>query len=112
MKIAIPVTAGKLSPHFGHCEEFAVIDVDLESKSAGEESRIPAPPHEPGLLPQWLAEQDVSLVIAGGMGGRARDLFKQQKIAVLIGAEIVEPALLVQSFLDGSLQDGENFCDH
>jgi predicted Fe-Mo cluster-binding NifX family protein len=28
MKIAIPLTAGRLSAHFGHCEQFALIEAD------------------------------------------------------------------------------------
>ena len=32
MKIAIPVTGGRLSAHFGHCERFALIDVDTAER--------------------------------------------------------------------------------
>jgi len=28
MKFAIPLVEGKLTAHFGHCKEFAVIDVE------------------------------------------------------------------------------------
>jgi len=31
MKIAIPLAAGRLSAHFGHCDEFAILNVDQES---------------------------------------------------------------------------------
>jgi len=30
--IAIPVAGGRLCMHFGHCEQFALLDVDMESK--------------------------------------------------------------------------------
>ena len=33
MKYAIPVSGGMVSPHFGHCEHFALVDVD-EAKNS------------------------------------------------------------------------------
>ncbi|MFC1958043.1 NifB/NifX family molybdenum-iron cluster-binding protein, partial [Chloroflexota bacterium] len=72
MRYGIPVSGGMLSPHFGHCEHFALIDVDEQTKKILKKEFVPAPEHEPGLLPAWLAEQGVSFVIAGGMGSRAQ----------------------------------------
>jgi predicted Fe-Mo cluster-binding NifX family protein len=31
MRIAIPLGGEQLSPHFGHCERFALVDVDPEA---------------------------------------------------------------------------------
>ena len=70
MRIAIPVVNGKTAMHFGHCEEFAILDVDTEKKAVAAQELIEAPEHQPGLLPRWLAEQGVDTVIAGGMGRR------------------------------------------
>lgn len=112
MRIAIPVVQGKLSPHFGHCEEFALIDADPESKVITEMQMLPSPVHQPGLLPRWLHEQGATVIIAGGMGGRAQDLFAQNGIRVVIGAPSEEPAAIVRAYLDNSLQTGENVCDH
>ena len=112
MRIAIPVVDGKLSAHFGHCEEFALVDVDQENKTVlSTESETP-PPHEPGLLPRWLAEKGAEMIIAGGMGGRAQGLFQQQNIAVVVGAPSETPESIVNAYLNGSLQTGENVCDH
>ena len=33
MTVAIPVSGGKLSPHFGHCEQFALFAVADKSVS-------------------------------------------------------------------------------
>lgn len=112
MRIAIPVTAGKLSPHFGHCEEFALIDVDQEKGLILGRETLPAPEHQPGLLPQWLADQGASLIIASGIGGRAIDLFNAHQIDVLAGAPIEDPDYLTVTFLNGSLSAGMNVCDH
>ncbi len=112
MRIAIPLTNGVLSSHFGHCEEFALMDADRDTKSIKETTVVKAPPHEPGLLPSWLAEKDVELIIAGGMGQRAKVLFDAKSIGVVVGAPSEKPENLVAAYLDGSLESGENACDH
>lgn len=112
MMIAIPLTDGKLSAHFGHCETFAMIETDTESKTITSTQMIEPPPHEPGLLPRWLAEKGAELIIAGGMGGRAQGLFQQQKIMVVVGAPTDTPEAIVNAYLQGSLQTGDNVCDH
>ncbi len=112
MKIAIPLAQGKLSLHFGHCEQFAMIDVDSGTKKIVRREDIVAPPHEPGLLPRWLAERGANMIIAGGMGQRAQSLFEQNRIEVLIGAPSDTPERLVEAYLGGALQSGDNVCDH
>ncbi len=112
MKIAIPLANGKLSMHFGHCECFALVDVDPDQKKIIKRQDIDAPPHEPGLLPPWLAGRGATAIIAGGMGQRAQGLFAQQGIQVIIGAPAEAPEKLVNDYLIGTLQSGENICDH
>ncbi len=112
MKIAIPVSDGKLATHFGHCEQFAFLDVNLEERSIQGRSDLTAPTHEPGLLPRWLAEQGAEVIIAGGMGQRAIDLFVRNGIKVYTGAPALLPEQLVENFMAGSLSLGTNLCDH
>ena len=112
MKIAIPLVNGKLSMHFGHCENFALIEVDEESKKVTKTDVLDSPPHEPGLLPRWLHEQGAEVIIAGGMGQRAQQLFTQAGIQVVVGAADGEPQALVEAYLAGTLERGDNFCDH
>ncbi len=112
MKIAIPVANEKLCMHFGHCETFAVLTVDESAKKiTGRENLIP-PPHEPGVLPRWLGEQKVNVIIAGGMGQRAQQLFAEQNIAVVVGAPSAEPETLAADYLAGTLESGTNACEH
>ncbi len=112
MMIAIPLADGKLCSHFGHCEKFAFLSVDPSAKKVlGRQDETP-PPHEPGLLPRWLAEKGAGLIIAGGMGGHAQQLFAQQKIQVVTGAPVETPEALAQSWMAGSLHSGPNTCDH
>ena len=110
--IAIPIADGRLCMHFGHCEQFALLDVDTAQRTILNTRQMDPPPHEPGLLPRWLNEQGVKLVIAGGMGGRAQNIFAEQGIEVIVGAPADSPESLVRSYLDGSLSSGKNLCDH
>jgi ATP-binding protein involved in chromosome partitioning len=112
MKIAIPVNDGVLCQHFGHCQTFAVIDADETSKQITNRQDLTPPPHEPGVLPKWLGELDVNVVIAGGMGQRAQQLFTQSGIKVVIGASSGNPEELVAAYLHGILTTGQNICDH
>ncbi len=112
MKIALPLADGKLCMHFGHCEQFALIDVDDATRRIVGKTAVTPPPHEPGLLPRWLAERGVTAIIAGGMGPRAQQLFAERNIGVLVGAPPEEPEKLVNDFLSGSIVAGDNACDH
>ena len=112
MRIAIPVTDGKLSAHFGHCEQFAIIDADSDSKEIRSEELVTPPAHEPGVLPQWLSENKADVIIAGGMGQRAQQLFAQNNIKVVVGATADDPREVALQYLDGRLQCGQNICDH
>lgn len=112
MKIAIPIVEGQLSLHFGHCSHFALVDVeDTEKKITGTRLAEP-PPHEPGVLPQWLHEQGVNVILAGGMGSRAQQLFTQNGIQVVVGCQPASPEALVGAYLSGELVTGDNTCDH
>jgi len=112
MRIAIPLADGKLALHFGRCEQFAVVEVDDATREIRATALQVPPGHEPGVLPQWLAEQGVNLVIVGGMGQRAQQLLAASGIDVIVGATPAEPQDLVQAYLDGRLAGGENVCDH
>jgi predicted Fe-Mo cluster-binding NifX family protein len=112
MRIAIPLASGKLTMHFGHCEYFAIVDVDSLGKKILKREDVEAPPHQPGLLPPWLAERGANVIIAGGMGQRAQELFAQQGIQVVVGAPAETPEKLVADYLAGTLQVGSNVCDH
>ena len=112
MRYAVPISDGVVAAHFGHCEHFALIDADEETRGIVRKELIPSPGHQPGLLPEWLAEEGVSVVIAGGMGSRAQSLFQQNHIQVVIGALESDPEKVVLNYLNGTLDTGDNICDH
>ena len=96
--------------HFGHCQVFAIADVDKESKTILSMTEETPPAHEPGVMPKWLGEQGANLIIAGGMGMRAQQLFTQYGVEVLVGAASETPEEVVKHYLDGSLETGDNIC--
>lgn len=108
MKFAIPLAEGKLTAHFGHCQQFAIVDVQ-DNQQADTKLMTP-PPHEPGVLPRWLHEQGTNIVIAGGMGQRAIMLFNQAGIEVVTGAPVAAPEELVTHYLQDTLVTNENAC--
>ena len=112
MRIAIPLTEGRLSQHFGHCQQFAVVDIDSDNKKISNKENFVPPAHEPGVLPKWLSGIQVNLVITGGMGQRAQQLFEQSGVSVLVGAPSESPEEIVEAYLGGTLVAGENICDH
>jgi predicted Fe-Mo cluster-binding NifX family protein len=98
--------------HFGHCQQFAMVEVDPSAGTVGEVVYLTPPPHEPGVLPRWLADQGAEAIIAGGMGRRAQMLFADSGIAVVVGAPPETPEAIAAAWLDGSLEVGANACDH
>ena len=107
---AIPVEDGKLCSHFGHCGQFALIET--ENGKIRDRSMHTPPPHEPGVLPKWLHEKGAGVIIAGGMGNSAKELFNQNGIKVITGAPLDPPESLVNQYLSNSLVTGSNVCDH
>ena len=108
--IAIPVSDSLLSPHFGHCEKFLIYEVD--DNKISEETAVTSPPHEPGILPQWLKGLGVTDIIAGGMGHKAISLFNQLQINVFVGAPQKEPENIISEFIEGTLVLSSNYCNH
>lgn len=111
-KIAVPVAEGLLDPHFGHCNALEVFTVDATSGTVSEPDILIPPPHEPGLLPRWLHDHGIGVVIAGGLGQKAKELFEARGIQVLTGAPLLAPVELVRRHLEGTLTTGANSCDH
>jgi predicted Fe-Mo cluster-binding NifX family protein/MinD-like ATPase involved in chromosome partitioning or flagellar assembly len=108
--LAIPVADGKLCAHFGHCDQFALVETQ-NGQIKGTSMHTP-PPHEPGVLPRWLNEMGANVIIAGGMGSRAQALFDENGIKVVTGAPSDSPESLAAQYLSRTLVTGENVCDH
>ena len=107
---AIPTEGGKACAHFGRCEGFAIVEVDGTDITG--ERQLDPPEHQPESYPKFLADGGVNIVIAGGMGAMAQNLFRQNKIEVHMGVGEEEPRTLVEKFLQDELESGANLCSH
>jgi len=109
MKVAISTDTGSVSAHFGRCPSYTIINIEDGKITKREE--IPNPGHEPGFLPQYLAEKGVKTIIAGGMGPRAQSLFAQNNIAIITGIQGSVDEV-IEKFLKNELKPGEDLCGH
>ena len=91
-KIAIAADGDVISQHFGHCEGFFIFDI--ADGNVAQRSFLANPGHKPGLLPRLLHEARVQVVIAGGMGQGAIDLFNEAQIDETTGERRVIDILL------------------
>lgn len=108
-KIAIAQDGGIVSPHFGHCESYAVFQI--ENENAVRLTELENPGHEPGKLPLLLAEKGITTILAGGIGQRALNLFQEKQITVVRGVSgDVDTA--AAAYAAGTLTDGKSSCTH
>ncbi|NLS44985.1 MAG: dinitrogenase iron-molybdenum cofactor [Firmicutes bacterium] len=108
MKIAIATDGSVVAPHFGRCGGYTIYDV--ENGSIVDKTVVPNPGHEPGFLPEYLQKLNVSCIIAGGMGVRAKELFEAKNIEAIVGVTgPVDDA--AQSYASGVLTAGDSLCE-
>jgi predicted Fe-Mo cluster-binding NifX family protein len=109
--VAIPSTApgGLDSPigaHFGHCELYTL--VTLEDRQVKSVDVIPNMPHEQGgcMAPvNYLAQNRVRVLLAGGMGMRPLMGFQQVGIQVYHCGQAQTVAEAIQAFSEGRLPE-------
>jgi len=102
---------GQISQHFGRCPSYLIVDVDGNEVKKSEVVENPYyTNHIPGKVPQFIKEQDVQVMIAGGMGPRAIDMFSTFGIEVVTGA-IGNAGNVLQAYLHGEIT-GVEPCKH
>lgn len=110
LRVAFPTNdTVNVESHFGHCKQFAIINV--ENGEVVNTEHVDAPPHQPGLLPRFLGEKNINTIITGGMGQMAINLFKEQNIDVILGAAGSIEANLAE-YLKGDLYSTGSACSH
>jgi predicted Fe-Mo cluster-binding NifX family protein len=111
LRIAIPTDEnGKLDGHFGHARFFEIIET--ENNQIVSNKKLTPPPHTPGAIPKWLAENKVTDVITGGIGERAIKVLTHFNVNVHKGAKKLSSAELAQSLLNQTLVLSEENCNH
>jgi predicted Fe-Mo cluster-binding NifX family protein len=107
LKIAVASDNGMVTQHFGHCEGFMVFDA--ENGQIVKSEVVASPGHRPGFLPVFLSDLGVNVIISGGMGGGAIDIFNEKGIEVVIGAS-GEAKEVVEAYLSGNLTSTGSVC--
>lgn len=107
MKIAVASDNEMVTEHFGHCEGFMIFDI--ENKKIIRSETIANPGHKPGFLPNFLNEMGVNVIISGGMGGGAIDIFNEKNIEVIVGAR-GSANEAAEAYLQGSLKSTDSVC--
>ena len=98
-----------VSPHFGRCPYYVLVDVEGREIRAVLEVENPYyGQHAPGQVPGFIHRQGANVMITGGMGGRAIGFFQQYGIEPVTGAYGTVRAAL-ESYFDGGLQ-GATAC--
>jgi len=113
MRIAVPAQNGQLNPHFGQTTSFEIIDVDDTARSITARRTLSVDGCGGcGELPAILRQQDVTIVICGGLGQGAKMNLERLGLRVISGAPVGDAAELVRALVEGTLQSGDGVCDH
>lgn len=107
MKIVVASIKTEVAGHFGHCENFNFFEVE-NGKIVGLES-VANPGHRPGFLPNFLADRGAKVIISGGMGGGAVEIFNERDVEVIVGAE-GDAKVAVEKYLRGELISTGSVC--
>ena len=107
MKIVVASMGNEVAGHFGHCENF--IFFDTEDGKIVSENSVPNPGHRPGFLPNFLADNGAEVIISGGMGGGAVDIFNERGVEVIVGAT-GESKAAVEKYLADELVSTGSVC--
>lgn len=107
MKIAIASDRGMVTEHFGHCEEFIIFET--EKRDILKKEIVKNPGHRPGYLPNFLNDLGIKVIISGGMGGGAIEIFNEKGIQVITGAQGDAQDIIV-SYVNGTLASTGSVC--
>lgn len=107
MKIAVASEGTMVTEHFGHCESFILFEA--ENKQITSKEVVPNPGHRPGFLPVFLHDKGANVIISGGMGGGAVEIFNEKGIEVIVGAS-GDAETAAKDYLLGKLKSTGSVC--
>jgi predicted Fe-Mo cluster-binding NifX family protein len=107
MKIAVASEKKTVAEHFGHCEGFNIFTA--EGEKILKQEFVANPGHKPGFLPNFLNDLGVNVIISGGMGGGAIEIFNEKNIEVITGAKGNSESAAVE-YLKGNLKSTGSVC--
>ncbi len=105
------VLQGEVSMHFGRCPFFTLVEV--QDGKMGEARCVENPHynnHQPGVMPGFIHGLGADVILAGGMGPKAVQLFHRFGMDVATGG-VGRVGSVLEAYLDGSLS-GIVPCSH
>ncbi|HZJ76434.1 MAG TPA: NifB/NifX family molybdenum-iron cluster-binding protein [Oscillospiraceae bacterium] len=108
IKIAVASEKEMVTEHFGYCSNFNIFEV--EDNQIVKSESVPNPGHKRGFLPVFLSDMGIEVIISGGMGGGAIDIFNSKGIEVIVGVS-GDAKAVVEAYLQGSLKSTGSICD-
>lgn len=110
-KAAIALDGKVVSEHFGKVKEFLFVTFEDGKELSREVLAAPAEEHAPGVFPNWVKQMGADVVMAGGMGVKAKQFFQNLGIQVLtVPAMDAEEG--VKALLAGTVRTVETDCGH
>ena len=103
---------GQMSGHFGRCPYFTLVDVEdgkIQNVTVVENPFYNN--HQPGQVPAFIHSQKVDVMIAGGMGPMAINLFNSNGIEVVTGYMGTIQNVL-DAYLRGEAKGASGCADH
>ncbi|MCP4600426.1 MAG: P-loop NTPase [Proteobacteria bacterium] len=102
---------GQVSGHFGRCAFYVVAEIDGDKLlNARVEENIHFGNHQPGQMPVFIRDLGADVILAGGMGPRAIDMFQGFGIEVATGA-VGNVGRVLDAYLRGEIK-GIVPCSH
>lgn len=94
---------GRVGSHFGRCPHYTLVEVEGERIVGHRVANNPnMKQHRPGAMPQFIRSLGADVILAGGMGPRAVDMFQRFGIEVVTGAS-GEVSEVVRAYLSGEM---------
>ena len=106
MRIAVPVKQGEFSLHFSNCDQFAFVEIRAGTREILDAQCITPPSFSLNTLPKWMRENNVDLILVGGMEQHAKDMFIQNHIDVHVGFLNGSIKAVVDAFIESQLDSG------
>lgn len=107
MKIAVTYENGQVFQHFGHCQQFLMVDTETGAKQMLDPNG-----QGHGALAGFLQSHGVQTLICGGIGGGARTALAQAGITLYPGVT-GDAQAAVEALQNGTLRyDPDTTCNH
>ena len=100
-KIAVSSNENYITPHFGHCHSFDI--VEIKDGKVVQREKILNPGHDTDFLPKFLSKKGVSYVMAGQIEQEMKIFLNEKGIRPLLG---ISGGIddVIESFIKGTLK--------